>query len=173
MTLASEPFVIEPQSDMDGPFRMLAGGDRTARQVSFGDGRLDPYAPGPPRHVHKNEDEAFHVIEGVMSFEVDGRRFEAGPGTLVWLPREHPPAFSNLSAEPVYLVGIIVPSGLEGMFEEHARYFSTLTGPPDEGALATISARYGVTILGPSLSGREPAEALAVEHPVGRPRSHP
>jgi hypothetical protein len=39
-----------------------------------------------------------------------------------------------------------------GMFAEQARYFSTLSGPPDPGTIAEIGARYGVTHLGPPLS---------------------
>lgn len=160
----TEPFVVAPTGERQGPWKVLAGGDMTGGQAVFGDAKLAPGIPGPPRHVHTNEDEAFHVIEGVMSVEVDGRRFEAAPGTLVWLPRGHPHSFSNLSAEPVWVVAVILPSGLEGMFAEQANYFASLTGPPDLEALAAIAARYGVTFLGPPLSGHDSAGALAAEY---------
>ncbi len=171
MTL-TQPFVIGPEVNRAVPWHVLAGGDRTGGQAVFGEAKLAPGTPGPARHVHKNEDEAFYVIEGVMSVEVDGRRFEAEPGTLVWLPREHPHSFSNLSAQTVRVVGVILPAGLEGMFAEQGQYFASLTGPPDHEALAGIAARYGVTFLGPPLSGHEPVAALAAEYgpaPAGRP----
>ncbi|TIT84551.1 MAG: cupin domain-containing protein, partial [Mesorhizobium sp.] len=51
-----------------------------AIQVSAADGedgicviehRL-PYGDSPPLHVHRNEDEIFHIIEGRMRFQING-----------------------------------------------------------------------------------------------------
>jgi quercetin dioxygenase-like cupin family protein len=43
---------------------------------------------GPPQlHVHFKDDEAWHVLEGVIEFRfADGRRETAGPGTTVFVP---------------------------------------------------------------------------------------
>lgn len=35
---------------------------------------------------------------------------------------------------------------------ERAEYFGALDGPPDEGAIAAIGARYGVWVVGPPLA---------------------
>jgi mannose-6-phosphate isomerase-like protein (cupin superfamily) len=108
---------------------------------------------GPGRHVHTHEDEAVYVISGVLSFCIGDRRFDAGPQTLVWMPRQVPHVFANLSDEPVRTFGVITPSGLEGMFAEQSAYFATLTGEPDIPALHALSARYGVLpVEGPPLS---------------------
>lgn len=48
-------------------------------------------------------------------------------------------------------MGVIVPAGLEGMFEEQAVYFSSLSGPPDPARIDEIGARYGVKVVGPPL----------------------
>ena len=37
------------------------------------------------------------------------------------------------------------------MFAEQVAYFASLTGPPDEGYLKDLGARFGVTPLGPPL----------------------
>jgi hypothetical protein len=63
-----------------------------------------------------------------------------------------PHTFANLSDEPVRVVGVIVPAGLEGMFEEQAAYFATLEGPPDKAVVGAIGAKYGVSIVRPPLS---------------------
>ena len=119
--------------------------------MSFGEAHLPPRTSGPGLHVHSHEDEAIFVITGTLTFIVGERRFEAGPGTLVWLPREIPHTFANLGDEPVWTFGVITPAGLEGMFKEHAEYFASLDGPPDEQRLVEISGRYGVQRLGPPL----------------------
>jgi quercetin dioxygenase-like cupin family protein len=42
---------------------------------------------GPPVvHVHHEDDEAWHVLEGSLRFQLDGRTVEAGAGTTVFVP---------------------------------------------------------------------------------------
>jgi mannose-6-phosphate isomerase-like protein (cupin superfamily) len=133
------------------PWQVLAGGDRTDGQVVFGDAELAPRSSGPGLHVHTREDEAVYVIEGVLTVRVGPETFEATAGTLVWLPRDEPHTFANLSAHRVRAFGVITPAGLEGMFRETEAYFASLAGPPDPQALSDIGGRYGVTALGPGL----------------------
>ena len=130
MTL-TEHFVVRRETHEGGPWQVLAGGERTAGSVIFGEAHLPARSPGPGLHVHTREDEAVFVISGVMTFVVGDRRFEAGSGDLVWLPRTVPHTFANLGDEPVWAFGSTTPAGLEGMFEEQSAYFSTLHGPPD------------------------------------------
>lgn len=151
MTL-SAPFVVKRSDTAPGPWQVLAGGDMTDGSVIFGEALLPPRTSGPSLHVHTREDEAGYVVEGVLTCVVGERTFEADAGTLVWLPREVPHTFANLSDAPTRVFGVTVPAGLEGMFEEQAAYFAGLEGPPDEGVVAEIGAKYGVTIVGPPLS---------------------
>lgn len=57
----------------------------------------------------------------------------------------------DLSDSPVRVLGVTVPAGLEGMFQEQGSYFAQLTGPPDEEVIAAIGKKYGVTVVGPPL----------------------
>lgn len=41
----------------------------------------------PGDHVHETEDEMFFVLEGRLRFTCDGKRFDAAPGSFVFLPR--------------------------------------------------------------------------------------
>jgi mannose-6-phosphate isomerase-like protein (cupin superfamily) len=146
---ATDPFrVTRTGSD---PWEVLADGSMTGGDVMFGEARLPARSPGPDLHVHQNEDEAAYVVAGTMTFVVGEERFEAGPGTLVWLPRGVPHTFANLSDAPAWVFGTTTPAGLEGMFAEQAEYFSSLTGPPDEARIDAIGRRWGVTRLGPPL----------------------
>jgi hypothetical protein len=146
------PFVVSADRSRPAPWQVLAGGDRTGGLVTFGEARVPARSGGPARHVHSREDEAIYVIEGVLTVEVGPDRYEAGPGTLTWLPRTVPHAFANLGEQSVWAFGIITPSGLEGMFSEIGAYLEGLQGPPDERVIADINARYGVTPAGPPIS---------------------
>jgi hypothetical protein len=44
-----------------------------------------------------------------------------------------------------------IPGGAEGVFAELDAYRQTVTGVPDEQALAAIMARYGATRIGPAI----------------------
>lgn len=147
----TESFVVQRDPSAPGPWQVLAGGDLTAGSVMFGEARLPGHTSGPGLHVHTREDEAVFVITGVMSFLVGDRRFDAGGGQLVWLPREVPHTFANLGDESVWAFGVTTPAGLEGMFAEQAEYFAGLHGPPDPDRVREIGDRYGVRALGPPL----------------------
>ena len=150
MTL-TESFIVSRDPSVPGPWQVLAGGERTAGSVMFGEARLPAHTSGPGLHVHTREDEATFVMSGVMTFVVGDRRFEAGAGQLVWLPRKVPHTFANLHDEPAWAFGITTPAGLEGMFAEQAEYFAGLQGPPDPDRIREIGDRYGVRALGPPL----------------------
>ena len=151
MTL-TEAFVVQRDPGIPGPWQVLAGGDRTAGSVIFGEARLPARTSGPGLHVHTREDEAVFVISGVMTFVVGDEWFRAGAGQLVWLPREVPHTFANLDDEPAWAFGTTTPAGREGMFVERAAYFDGLDGPPDPERIREIGDRYGVRALGPPLS---------------------
>lgn len=150
MTL-TESFIVSRDPSVPGPWQVLAGGERTAESVMFGEARLPARTSGPGLHVHTREDEATFVISGVLTFVVGDRRFEAGAGQLVWLPREVPHTFANLHDEPAWAFGVTTPAGLEGMFAQQAEYFAGLQGPPDPDRIREIGDRYGVRALGPPL----------------------
>ena len=98
------------------PWRVLAGADLTGGLVGFGDARIPPHTAGPGLHVHTQEDEACYVIAGIITFVVGDRTFEAGPETLVRLPRTVPHTFANRGDEDAWAVGVTSPAGIEAMF---------------------------------------------------------
>jgi len=151
MTL-DHPFMAGPPDDRSRPWRVITDGSRTSG-IGFGDARISPGAPGPGRHVHTHEDEAIYVISGILTVEVGDQRYEAGPESLVWLPRGVPHIFANLGEEEVRTVGVFNSVGLAKMFAEQDAYFAGLTGAPDPEVLLDISLRHGVhPVQGPPLT---------------------
>jgi mannose-6-phosphate isomerase-like protein (cupin superfamily) len=94
---------------------------------------------GPPLHMHTREDEWFYILKGEMTFQVDQRRFTAGPGTSVFAPRNIPHTWQNCTNEPVEAIGLITPAQFEDFFSERA-------------AGNTDTEHFGVLSMGPPIS---------------------
>jgi len=95
---------------------------------------------GPPRHTHTREDESFYVFTGVVDVECGEDRFEAGPGSFVFLPRNLPHAFRSVGG-PVTALLIVTPGGLDSYFAElHAAMRSNA----DPAEVTRIQDAYGI-----------------------------
>jgi quercetin dioxygenase-like cupin family protein len=115
---------------------------------------LAPRGTGSPLHVHRNEDEWFYVIEGEVTFWVDGEIVVGTPGTFVYGPRDHPHTFIVTSDEARFLL-VTEPGAFSGFLRAVAEPAAErvipppATEPPDMAALAAAAAQYGIEILGP------------------------
>ncbi len=58
-----------------------------------------PLGFGPPLHVHRDEDEFFHIIEGLFRFQLGTRIIAGMAGDVIALPRGVPHGFRVLSGE--------------------------------------------------------------------------
>ena len=74
-------------------------------------------------HVHYEDDEAWHVLEGTLTFKINDRMIEAPRGTTVFVPAGTPHTYSaNASAR--YLV-ILTPRLNELISELHRSPYET------------------------------------------------
>ena len=64
-------------------------------------------------HVHADEDDAFYIIEGELTFEVDGEEVAAPPGTFVLVPPGVPHGFTNHGSTPVRMFNTHAPAGFD------------------------------------------------------------
>jgi len=106
-----------------------------------------PAGSGPPLHVHAWEDELAIVQSGHYEFEVGVSRIAAGPGTVVYCPREIPHTFCVVGDEPGRLFTCLRPGGFDDFFRRSAKEFST--GAPDIRQVFRIGAEHGITFLTP------------------------
>jgi hypothetical protein len=67
---------------------------------------------------------------------------EAGPGTLVFKPRNQWHTFWNAGDEPCRILEIISPAGFERFFHELSGIGGALNADPDQ--LAALNERYGL-----------------------------
>jgi quercetin dioxygenase-like cupin family protein len=115
---------------------------------------LAPQGAGSPLHKHTREDEWFYVIEGELTFWVDGKVIDAPAGSFVYGPRGVPHTFVVSSTEARFLL-VAEPAGFDGFMLALSEPAQTLTLPPDSvqppppEQLGATAAEYGIEILGP------------------------
>jgi mannose-6-phosphate isomerase-like protein (cupin superfamily) len=65
-------------------------------------------------HVHADEDDAFYILEGELTFAfADGDEASAPPGTFVLVPPGVPHGFRNDGERPVRMLNIHAPAGFD------------------------------------------------------------
>jgi mannose-6-phosphate isomerase-like protein (cupin superfamily) len=64
-------------------------------------------------HVHDEEDDAFLILEGELTFDLDDGPAAAGPGTFVLIPPGVRHGFTNHTSEPVRMLNIHAPGGFD------------------------------------------------------------
>lgn len=113
---------------------------------------------GSQPHVQHREDECFYVLEGSFVFVVEGDVIEAGPSSLVYVPKGNLHAFENVGATTGKMLVSQTPGGVyEGFVEEVGEQVpdnNTLPptaeeSPEDVERLAAVGALYGVEMVPP------------------------
>lgn len=146
-TAFSRSFTVLPPGE--GP-TVSAGGNqltfKIVREDSCGDLMMVEYIvpagfPGPALHVHEHTDEAFYVLDGVLTVTVGDDPVSLTAGGMVFVPRGVAHTFANVSNSPVSMLIIMTPAGFEGYFREMARLAeSGLLADPT--AVAEVQHRY-------------------------------
>lgn len=132
-------------------YRFLATSDDTNGKYALWEAIVPP-GGGPPPHVHSREEEGFYVLEGEITFTVNGEALVASAGTFVNMPIGTPHSFKNESQQPARMLISVVPGGLEQMFFEVgvplAAGVTSALPPSNEEIERLLSAapRYGIEI---------------------------
>lgn len=131
-------------------YRIVARGDETGNAFALLEATVLS-GGGPPPHTHSREDEAFFVLEGAVTFVVEGRAQLAPAGAYVYAPRGVRHAFRNERAEPARMLVHLSPAGFERFFEEVGQKLDHpgQAAPPSMEhieRLIAVAPRYGVEI---------------------------
>ena len=120
---------------------MIPGAD-TGTRFSLVEHPMPPRGLAAPLHRHNREDEYSFVLEGRMGALLGDDVVEAGPGDLVYKPRDQWHTFWNAGDEPARILEIISPAGFEQFFAELGPLASS--GDPDPAAIGELCARYAL-----------------------------
>lgn len=135
-----------------GPSSIKANTDSTGGSFTAIENVIGP-GQGPPRHIHRREDEIWYVIDGHFRFLAGERLLDAPQGSLVFVPRGTPHCFQNLANHDSRILVMFTPSGMERFFEDFARIRPTTIEEYKE-----IAERSWMEVAGPP---------LAESHPLG------
>jgi len=72
---------------------------------------------GAPDHVHFDQEEMFFIIEGTYELTVGGQTSTAGPGTIVFVPRNTVHRFKNVGDTTACMLDWSLPGGQDHYFK--------------------------------------------------------
>ena len=120
--------------------RFMIDGDEAGGGFSLVEHPMSPRALAAPLHRHHREDEYSYVLEGRMGALLGDEVLEAGPGDLVFKPRDQWHTFWNAGEAPARILEIISPAGFERYFDELVELGGGAQAGPE--ALAELCGRY-------------------------------
>jgi mannose-6-phosphate isomerase-like protein (cupin superfamily) len=138
--------IVGPEEGAEGflgsiGVRLMIDGPEAGERFSLVEHPMSPRALAAPLHLHTREDEYSFVLEGRMGALLGNEVVEAGPGDLVFKPRNQWHTFWNAGDEPCRILEIISPAGFEQFFRELSEMGGAINADPDE--LTALGARYG------------------------------
>jgi mannose-6-phosphate isomerase-like protein (cupin superfamily) len=116
-----QPIIVKPEQALSiKPFgldmKVLLSTEATGGAISVLMGWLKP-GEGPGDHVHFNQEEIFFIVEGTFELTVGGQTTTAGPGTLVFIPRNVVHRFKNIGATTGSMLDWTLPGGQDHYFK--------------------------------------------------------
>jgi mannose-6-phosphate isomerase-like protein (cupin superfamily) len=173
MTMAavtSRVTLVGPDNGRDGflgsiGVRFMIDGTDADERFSLVEHPMSPRALAAPVHRHTREDEYSFVLEGRMGALLGDDVVEAGPGDLVYKPRNQWHTFWNAGDKPCRILEIISPAGFELFFKELSEMGGSLAADPDD--LARLSERYGLEMRPETVPGLLERFGLQLGSPLG------
>src|SRR3974390_3423594 len=100
-----------------------------------------------PAHSHDHYEETIYGVDGVLTWTVNGRQVNVGPGQALCIPRGAIHRFDNHGSQDARALCVITPAAIGPQyFRESADVMNAAAGgPPDRAAMAEIMRRHGLT----------------------------
>lgn len=122
MTVTNQPTLRKPGEGrtiavVGDVYRFLATGEDTNGKYALWEAIVPP-GGGPPPHVHSREEEGFYILEGEITFTVNGEKIVAKAGMFANMPVGTPHSFKNENGQQAKMLISVAPAGLEQMFFE-------------------------------------------------------
>ena len=126
---------------------LLTGGESNGSIAAFelavpGSQRLPA-----PAHSHDHYEETIYGLEGILTWTVNGKPIEVGPGEALCIPRGAVHRFDNNTSKHAKALCVITPAaiGPEYFREAFEVINAAAGGPPDRAKMLEIMRRHGLT----------------------------
>jgi mannose-6-phosphate isomerase-like protein (cupin superfamily) len=145
----TSPKIVTPDGAAEGfigsiGVRFMIDGNEADERFSLVEHPMSARALAAPLHRHTREDEYSFVLEGRMGALLGDEVVEAGPGDLVFKPRNQWHTFWNAGDEPCRILEIISPAGFERFFRELVDLGGIAEATPEQ--FAELTQRYGLEV---------------------------
>ena len=100
-----------------------------------------------PAHSHDHYEETIYGLDGVLTWTVNGRQVDVGPGQALCIPRGAIHRFDNHGLQDARALCVITPAAIGPQyFRESAEVINAAAGnPPDRAKMSEIMRRHGLT----------------------------
>lgn len=98
----------------------------------------------PQPHSHRDFDETIYGVEGVLTFTVEGKAMDIGPGESCFIPRGSVHGFNNLKQTDAKALAVITPALIGPDFFKETAAIVNAGGPPDVEKLKAVMDRHGL-----------------------------
>jgi quercetin dioxygenase-like cupin family protein len=132
---------------LGGLYEVLVSSDETNGATTIMQMTMRP-GMGPPPHVHHGVTETVYVVDGTISYQIDGQTVEGAPGSLFRIPADTWERFVPTSQARVVVT--YEPGGIDRFFAEAGEPAARRemppppASPPDVERITRIGARYGL-----------------------------
>lgn len=105
-----------------------------------------------PAHSHDHYEETIYGVEGVLTWTVDGKMIDVGPGQALCIQRGAVHRFDNNGADDVKVLCAVSPAAIGPQyFRDAAEVVRAVAGgPPDRAKMLEIMLRHGLTPAPPA-----------------------
>ena len=103
----------------------------------------------PAPHYHEHFDETIYGVEGIMTFTVDDKAIDIGPGETLFIPRGFVHGFDNLNQETAKALAVITPALLGPDYFKEIAAIINVGGPPDVEKLKATMTKHGLIPVKP------------------------
>jgi quercetin dioxygenase-like cupin family protein len=124
--------------------RFLLEGADTNGSVAMFEFTVPVGAKVPLPHYHKLYDETIYGVEGVVTFTVEGKPVDIGPGESHFIRRGAVHGFANLKQTDVKALAVITPALLGPDFFRETATIVNAGGPPDLEKLREVFSKHGL-----------------------------
>ena len=142
LTSANEEIRVGPMA-----IRFLLEGEASGGSVAVFEFDVPAGARLPAAHSHDGYEETMYGLEGVLTWTLEGRQVDVGPGEVLCIPRGVVHRFDNPHDVDARVLAIVSP-GILGpdYFREIAAIVEAAAGgPPDLAGMAAVMRRHGLT----------------------------
>ena len=127
--------------------RFVLDGEQSGGAVAIFEFDVPAGAQVPIAHSHDGYEETIYGLDGMLTWTVDGRPVDVGPGEVLFVPRGVVHRFDNEADVDARALAIVTPGTLRpDYFREMASVVEGAGGgPPDPAALGAVMRRHGLT----------------------------